>query len=104
MPRRKCDSDVTDVRKRTRTGAPKRTATPAPDWPREGDLVRCTWTEDRIIEGIVIEVRDRGWNPPMLTVLTNKGERMMLSSPSVSVLSRRRRPAEKKKGRARTKS
>jgi hypothetical protein len=105
MPRSKCDSDVTDVSgRRTRTGAPKLTLVDPPVWPLVGDLVQCTWTDERIIEGIVIEARDRGWKPPMITVLTKDGERIMWSSPSVRILARRRRPAGKKKNRrARTK-
>lgn len=104
MPRSKCDTDVTDARKRTPAGAPKLTQARLPEWPRVGDLVQCMWTEDRIIEGIVIEAKDRGWKPPMITVLTKDGERIMWSSPSVRVISRRRRPVGKKKNRrARTK-
>ena len=90
---RKCDSDVTHAR-----GAPprgrKRTATPAPVrpvWPKVGDLVRCKWSETRTFEGIVIDALDRGWKPPMLTVLTGDGERMMLSSPHVVIMARRRK-------------
>ena len=90
MPRRKCDSDVTDARDTTPRG-PKRTSTPAPVWPKVGDFVRCMWSETRTFEGIVIDARDRGWKPPMLTVLTRDGERMMLSSPHVVIMARRRK-------------
>jgi hypothetical protein len=90
MPRRKCDSDVTDARAPPPRGH-KRTGTPAPVWPRVGDLVRCTWSEERMFEGIVIDARDRGWKPPMLTILTADGERMMWSSPNVIIMARRRR-------------
>ena len=90
MPRRKCDSDVTDVRDTPSRGR-KRTSTPAPVWPKVGDLVRCMWSETRMFEGIVIDARDRGWKPPMLTVLTKDGERMMWSSPHVVIMARRRK-------------
>jgi hypothetical protein len=49
------------------------------------------WSETRTFEGIVIDSRDRGWKPPMLTVLTGDGERMMWSSPHVVIMARRRK-------------
>ena len=91
MPRRKCDSDVTDARAPPPRGPARR-----PVWPRVGDLVRCVWTDTRVIEGIVIDARDRGWKPPMLTILTNDGERMLWSSPNVKVISNRRRKRRRK--------
>ena len=111
MPRNKCVTRDTDAsappprgRARARTGAPKPAGAPLPEWPRTGDLVQCMWTEDNIIEGIVIDARDRGWNPPMITIITGDGEKFMWSSPNVRILSRRRRPAgKKKKCRARKK-
>jgi hypothetical protein len=90
MPRRKCDSDVTDARDTPPRGR-KRTSTPAPVWPKVGDFVRCKWSETRTFEGIVIDARDRGWKPPMLTILTGDGERMMWSSPHVVIMARRRK-------------
>ena len=90
---RKCDSDVTHARGTPPRGR-KRTSTPAPVrpvWPKVGDLVRCKWSETRTFEGIVIDALDRGWKPPMLTVLTGDGERMMLSSPHVVIMARRRK-------------
>jgi len=49
-----------------------------------------------VIEGIVIDAQDRGWKPPMLTILTHGGERMMLSSPHVRIISNRRRRRRRK--------
>lgn len=97
---RKCVTRDTDAGTRRR-GAPIRGARvrprkpprgPAekPDWPRMGDLVSLEWTPDRIIEGVVIDVRDRGWDPPTLTVLDRRGGTVMCSSPSVKVISRRK--------------
>jgi hypothetical protein len=54
------------------------------------------WTDTRVVEGIVIDARDRGWKPPMLTILTHDGERMMLSSPHVRIISNRRRRRRKR--------
>ena len=90
-PRRKCDSDVTDAR-----APPPRGPACKPVWPRAGDLVRWAWTDSRVVEGIVIDAQDRGWNPPMLTILTHNGERMMCSSPNVTIVSNRRRRSGRK--------
>lgn len=91
MPRRKCDNDVTDARP-----PPVQGPTRKPVWPRVGDLVSCMWTDTRVVEGIVIDARDRGWKPPMLTILTHDGERMMWSSPHVRIISNRRRRRRKR--------
>lgn len=109
MPRNKCVTRDTDAsapppRGRNAQVTLFQSGAPLPEWPRTGDLVQCMWTEDKIIEGIVIDARDRGWNPPMITIITGDGEKFMWSSPNVRILSRRRRPAgKKKKCRARKK-
>ncbi len=111
MPKTKCVTRDTDASTTSvpphggaRTGTPKLTLAQPPEWPRTGDYVQCMWAENKIIEGIVIEARDRGWEPPMITIITGDGEKLMWSSRNVRILSRRRRPAgKKKKSRARTK-
>lgn len=85
-PRRKCDNDVTHA-----PAGPRGPPACKPVWPRTGDLVSWAWTDSRVIEGVVIDAQDRGWNPPMLTILTYSGERMMCSSPHVRIVSNRRR-------------
>ncbi len=78
---------------RTPAGAPAS----KPDWPRVGDLVALMWTDKKVIEGIVIDARDRGWGPPVLTVLENGGGTIMWSSPNVRIISRRKRRRSRKK-------
>ena len=86
---------VRSTRARVR-GAPRAPAE-KPDWPRVGDLVSLEWTPDRIIEGVVIDARDRGWDPPMLTVLDRRGGTVMCTSPSVRVISRRKKPPARRR-------
>lgn len=104
---RKCVTRDTDTGGRRRAppvrstlarvqGAP-RVPSEKPDWPRVGDLVSLEWTPDRIIEGVVIDVRDRGWDPPMLTVLDRRGGTVMCTSPSVRVISRRKKSPTRRK-------
>ena len=108
MPRSKCDSDVTDVsapprggtRKPARrpAGGPKRTGASPPDWPRRGDHVQCMWSDKSVIEGIVLEAEDRGWDPPSLWILTTEGERLSWKGRNVKIIARRvRRPTGKRK-------
>ena len=111
MPPRKCVTRDTDVSvsqravpvrgARAPVQAPVRTPVgapaPKPDWPRIGDLVSLEWTPDRIIEGIVIDLRDRGWDPPMLVVLDRRGGTTMCASPSVKVISRRKKPRRRRR-------
>ena len=108
MPR-KCVTRVTDASGPRRPApirgarAPVQARSPAgapaskPDWPRVGDLVALMWTEKKVIEGIVIDARDRGWEPPVLTVLENGGGTIMWSSPNVRIISRRKRRRSRKK-------
>lgn len=102
------DTDASTSRKRApRTGArgpprvrpapPPGASASKPDWPRVGDLVALMWTDQRIMEGIVIDARDRGWDPPMLTVLENGGGTLMWSSPNVRIISRRKRRRRRRK-------
>ena len=107
MPPHKCVTRDTDasvsqrappVRStRTRIRKPPRAPVEKPDWPRVGDLVSLEWTPDRIIEGIVIDLRDRGWDPPMLVVLDRRGGTTMCTSPSVKVISRRKKPRSRRR-------
>jgi hypothetical protein len=101
MPRRKCDSDVTDARKapaRTgpRGGTRKRTRSDVqrPDWPRKGDLVECEWAGGATV-GVVLEANDNGWTAPEITLLKDDGVIVKWHSPRVRVISRRRRGGRK---------
>ena len=98
MPR-KCVTRVTDASGPRRPAPIRGARAPAskPDWPRVGDLVALMWTEKKVIEGIVIDARDRGWEPPVLTVLENGGGTIMWSSPNVRIISRRKRRRSRKK-------
>lgn len=100
MPRSKCDSDVTDVSVPPRGGTrkPARTGASPPDWPRKGDHVQCMWSDKSVIEGIVLEAEDRGWDPPSLWILTTEGERLSWKGRNVKIIARRvRRPTGKRK-------
>lgn len=102
MPRSKCDSDVTDVSVPPRGGTrkPARTGASPPDWPRKGDHVQCMWSDKSVIEGIVLEAEDRGWDPPSLWILTTEGERLAWKGRNVKIIARRvRRPTGKKTAR-----
>lgn len=100
MPKDKCVSDDTHVSAPPRGGTrkPARTGASPPDWPRKGDHVQCMWSDKSVIEGIVLEAEDRGWDPPSLWILTTEGERLSWKGRNVKVIARRaRRPPVKRK-------
>lgn len=105
MPWNKCVSDVTDVgvptkRPRGGTRKPAHTGASPPEWPRRGDYVQCMWSSESVLEGIVLEAEDNGWDPPSLWILTTEGERLAWKGRNVKIIARRvRRPTGKKTAR-----
>ena len=100
MPKDKCVSDDTDVSAPPRGGTrkPARTGASPPEWPRKGDHVQCMWSDKSVLEGIVLEAEDHGWDPPSLWILTTEGKRLSWKGRNVKIIARRaRRPPAKKK-------
>lgn len=86
---------------RSRGGRVVHTGVEKPDWPRVGDLVRYELTIERRIIGLVVESTEYGWGAPVLRVLADDGSLILVSSPKVQVLSRRRRSRGSRMGSGR---
>jgi hypothetical protein len=58
------------------------------------------WSSESVLEGIVLEAEDNGWDPPSLWILTTEGERLAWKGRNVKIIARRvRRPTGKKTAR-----